>query len=138
MARATKNVGPAGAKGFRLFDGAETRASETEEDELPKDEAGRSKIKQQYIDLLGIRMRKLKGRVLNRERINKTLEGVYFVCGRCERVCHNLDDGLVEDEENKNNLCKDCHTALTNPPKAVKSAKSSHRKTAKKATAKKK
>src|SRR5579859_4331242 len=52
---------------------------ETEEDaDLPKDEAGRRKIKRQYHDLLGIRIEKLRGRILNRERINKTIEGIYF------------------------------------------------------------
>ncbi len=86
----------------------EERAAESAEAELPKDEAGRRKIKKQYEDLLGIRIEKLKGRILNRERINKTLEGVYFICASCKRICHNIDDGLVEDPSNANNLCGTC------------------------------
>jgi hypothetical protein len=52
-------------------------ADEAEEDaDLPKDEAGRRKIKRQYGELLGIRIEKLRGKILNRERINKTIEGM--------------------------------------------------------------
>ena len=40
---------------------------------------------------------KAQGRILNRERINKTIEGVYFICIDCKKVCHNMDDGLVEE-----------------------------------------
>jgi hypothetical protein len=47
-------------------------------------------------------------RILNRERINKTIEGVYFICIDCKKVCHNMDDGLVEDPENINNRCAPC------------------------------
>jgi hypothetical protein len=84
-------------------------ADEAEEDaDLPKDEAGRRKIKRQYHELLGIRIEKLKGRILNRERINKTIEGIYFICARCMKVCHSLDDGFTEDPENQNNLCAKC------------------------------
>jgi hypothetical protein len=89
-------------------------ASETGEDpDLPKDEAGRRKIKRQYVDLLGIRLEKLRGRILNRERINKTIEGIYFICAKCSTVCHSLDEGLQEDPENLNNLCAKC--AKTKP-----------------------
>lgn len=94
-------------KDFNLFD-EEERAEETEEEELPKDEAGRLKIKRRYEELLGIRINKLKGRVLNRERINKTIEGIYFICAECKQVCHNLDEGLVEDQANVHNLCAPC------------------------------
>ena len=91
-----------------LYDFAET-ADEPEEDaDLPKDEAGRRKIKRQYQDLLGIRIEKLKGRILNRERINKTIEGIYFICIKCMKVCHSLDDGLQEDPNNQNNICGKC------------------------------
>jgi len=83
-------------------------AAEVEDEELPKDEAGRLKIKRQYEELLGIRIEKLKGRILNRERINKTIEGIYFICGSCKKICHNLDEGLVEDPNNLNNLCNAC------------------------------
>ena len=84
-------------------------ADEAEEDaDLPKDEAGRRKIKRQYGELLGIRIEKLRGRVLNRERINKTIEGIYFICGSCLKVCHSLDDGFSEDPANLNNLCGAC------------------------------
>lgn len=85
---------------------------EPDEDvDLPKDEAGRRKIKRQYQELLGIRIEKLKGRILNRERINKTIEGIYFICASCKRICHNLDEGLIEDPDNQNNLCTACGTA---------------------------
>jgi hypothetical protein len=84
-------------------------ADEAEEDaDLPKDEAGRRKIKRQYAELLGIRIEKLRGRILNRERINKTIEGIYFICSGCMKVCHSLDDGLEEDPNNLNNLCGAC------------------------------
>jgi hypothetical protein len=84
-------------------------ADEAEEDaDLPKDEAGRRKIKRQYAELLGIRIEKLRGRILNRERINKTIEGIYFICSGCMKVCHSLDDGLEEDPNNINNLCGAC------------------------------
>ncbi|MGH7812522.1 MAG: hypothetical protein ACREQI_00765 [Candidatus Binataceae bacterium] len=84
-------------------------AEETEEDaDLPKDEAGRRKIKRQYGELLGIRIEKLRGHVLNRERINKTIEGIYFICAVCLKVCHSLDDGIAEDAANQNNLCGSC------------------------------
>src|ERR1700726_905187 len=87
---------------------------EAEEDaDLPKDEAGRRKIKRQYEDLLGIRSQKLRGRILNRERINKTIEGIYFICADCVKVCHNVDDGLTEDPENLRNLCGACSTKPT-------------------------
>ena len=92
-----------------LTAGFADQAEEHDEDaDLPKDEAGRRKIKRQYQDLLGIRIEKLKGRILNRERINKTIEGIYFICIRCMKVCHSLDDGLQEDPENQNNLCAKC------------------------------
>ena len=54
-------------------------------------------------NLLGIRIEKLSGRILNRERINKTIEGIYFICAKCLKVCHSLDDGLIEDPDNQNN-----------------------------------
>ena len=94
-------------KGLRIFEddaGIET----DEQGDLPKDEAGRRKIKRQYEDLLGIRVEKLKGRILNRERINKTIEGVYFICAECKKVCHNMDEGLVEDPNNVHNVCAAC------------------------------
>jgi hypothetical protein len=85
---------------------------EVDEDaDLPKDEAGRRKIKRQYHELLGIRLEKLKGRILNRERINKTIEGIYFICAKCMKVCHSLDEGLQEDPANVNNLCGKCAKA---------------------------
>lgn len=94
-------------KAYSVFEG--DGATEGQEDsDLPKDEVGRRKIKRQYENLLGIRIEKLKGRILNRERINKTIEGVYFICGECKTVCHNVDDGLVEDPTNVKNLCGSC------------------------------
>src|SRR4029077_9179356 len=110
MARARKSDKGAGSKAKSYaasVDDEEQSVDETEE-ELPKDEAGRRKIKRQYEELLGIRIEKLKGRILNRERINKTIEGIYFICASCKKVCHNVDDGLVEDPNNLNNLCSAC------------------------------
>ena len=94
-------------KDMVLFDDDE-HSDESAEEELPKDEAGRRKIKRRYEELLGIRVEKLKGRVLNRERINKTIEGIYFICLDCKTICHNLDEGLVEDPNNVTNLCAPC------------------------------
>lgn len=110
-------------KGFSIFDDEEVGDSVDEED-LPKDEAGRLKIKRQYGELLGIRVDKLKGRILNRERINKTIEGIYFICIDCKKVCHNMDDGLVEDPDNVNNRCGACAKAkgIPVPPTAKKGA----------------
>ena len=111
MARTRKTDKPRSkSKSFAIFDDEEQPVEDGEE-ELPKDEAGRRKIKRQYEELLGIRIEKLKGRILNRERINKTIEGIYFICASCKKVCHNLDEGLVEDPNNVNNLCTPCATA---------------------------
>jgi len=107
--RSEKASGSKG-KGFSIFDSEENHSDDTQED-LPKDEAGRRKIKRQYEELLGIRIEKLRGRILNRERINKTIEGIYFICAQCRKVCHNVDDGLVEDPNNLNNLCSACASA---------------------------
>ena len=113
MARARKSdktASKGGGKGIALFEGEDHQADD-EQEELPKDEAGRRKIKRQYEELLGIRVEKLRGRILNRERINKTIEGIYFICAACRKVCHNVDDGLVEDPNNLNNLCSACASA---------------------------
>jgi hypothetical protein len=112
MARARKSDknGSTKSKAFSIFDGEDQHGEDVQE-ELPKDEAGRRKIKRQYEELLGIRIEKLRGRILNRERINKTIEGIYFICASCRKVCHNVDDGLVEDPNNLNNLCTACSTA---------------------------
>jgi hypothetical protein len=95
------------SKDFNVF-ADEERSEEGADEELPKDEAGRRKIKKRYEELLGIRIEKLKGRVLNRERINKTIEGIYFICAVCKKICHNLDDGLLEDPDNVANRCGAC------------------------------
>jgi len=112
-------------------------ADEADEDaDLPKDEAGRRKIKRQYAELLGIRIEKLRGRILNRERINKTIEGIYFICSNCLKVCHSLDDGLTEDPDNQNNQCGACSKAKSAPapsavaPKPPASSRSARRKRA--------
>jgi hypothetical protein len=94
-------------KAYSVFE-SDSSSEGQEDSDLPKDEAGRRKIKRQYETLLGIRIEKLKGRILNRERINKTIEGVYFICVECKKVCHNMDDGLVEDPNNAQNLCGVC------------------------------
>lgn len=114
MGRTTKKAKPASKakekKGYSIFED-DDRSEVPEDSDLPKDEAGRRKIKRQYESLLGIRIEKLKGRILNRERINKTIEGVYFICAECKKVCHNMDDGLVEDPSNTHNLCGSCTKA---------------------------
>jgi hypothetical protein len=97
-----------------LYAGFADAAEEVEDDsDLPKDEAGRRKIKRQYAELLGIRIEKLRGRILNRERINKTIEGIYFICAKCLKVCHSLDDGLAEDPTNAQNTCTKCAKSRT-------------------------
>lgn len=116
MARAAKKKGKASGTSFSIFDEGEAPEAPDDED-LPRDEAGRAKIKQQYVDLLGIRIQKKKGNILNRERINKTQEGIYFICARCEKVCHNLDEGLVEDEKNVDNICLPCSKAALSATK---------------------
>src|SRR6476620_9429818 len=77
-------------------------------EDLPSDEAGRRKIKKNYEELLGIRVEKLRGRVLNREKINKSIDGLYFICFECKRICQNLDDGWFEEAETLNNYCGNC------------------------------
>ncbi len=79
-----------------------------EDQDLPSDEAGRMKVKKHYEELLGIRLEKLKGQMPNREKISKSIEGVYFICAECKRVCHNLDEGLVQDLKRQVILCKEC------------------------------
>ena len=96
-----------------LYVGITDADEQEEEADLPKDEAGRRKIKRQYHELLGIRIGKLKGRILNRERINKTIEGIYFICAKCLKVCHSLDDGLTEDPTNERNTCGKCAKSRT-------------------------
>ncbi len=109
MARTKKTAKSSKKDKFASFD---ELSDEAEEDaDLPKDEAGRRKIKRQYTDLLGIRIEKLRGRILNRERINKTIEGIYFICFECMKVCHSLDDGFTEDPNNQQNLCSKCSKA---------------------------
>lgn len=81
---------------------------EGEDEGLPSDEAGRLKIKKTYEELLGVRVEKLKGRVLNREKINKSIDGIYFICRECKKICHNLDEGLVEDSKDQVNYCSAC------------------------------
>ena len=81
---------------------------ESEDEDLPSDEAGRRKIKKNYEELLGIRIDKLKGRVLNREKINKSIDGLYFICFECKKICHNLDDGWMEETVTLNNFCGPC------------------------------
>ncbi|HWO42600.1 MAG TPA: hypothetical protein VNO43_12440 [Candidatus Eisenbacteria bacterium] len=81
---------------------------EIDDEDLPSDEAGRRKIKRNYEELLGIRIEKLRGRVLNREKINKSIDGVYFICMECRKVCHNLDEGRVEEASTLDNFCASC------------------------------
>lgn len=81
---------------------------EIDDEDLPSDEAGRRKIKRNYEELLGIRIEKLKGRVLNREKINKSIDGLYFICFECKKICHNLDEGWVEEATTQHNFCSIC------------------------------
>lgn len=102
-----KSIGSTGrGRRRRFFD--DPSHEEADEQGLPSDEAGRRKIKKNYEELLGIRTEKLKGRVLNREKINKNIDGIYFICAQCKKVCHNLDEGLVEDPQSQLNLCSAC------------------------------
>jgi hypothetical protein len=89
----------------------EPASEEADDEDLPSDEAGRRKIKKSYEDLLGIRIEKLKGRVLNREKINKSIDGLYFICFECKKICHNLDDGWAEEAGTQNNYCGICAKA---------------------------
>src|SRR5215510_12003118 len=86
---------PAKHRSDNYFDDA--GHDEADDEDLPSDEAGRRKIKKNYEELLGIRIEKLRGRILNREKINKSIDGVYFICFECKKICHNLDDGWVEE-----------------------------------------
>ncbi len=137
MARTPKKKTKGGGSGLSIFDDTEPVEAADDED-LPRDEAGRAKIKQQYVDLLGIRIKKKKGNILNRERINKTLEGIYFICARCEKVCHNLDEGLVEDDKNLNNLCVPCSKVTQAPLKSAGGGKGDSRREKGDATSKSK
>ena len=97
---------PARNRSDSYFD--DTSHEEIEDEDLPIDEAGRRKIKRNYEELLGIRIDKLKGRILNREKINKNIDGLYFICFECRRICHNLDEGWVQEAGTQNNYCATC------------------------------
>ena len=100
---------PSKERSQNYFDDGNTE--ELDDEDLPSDEAGRRKIKKNYEELLGIRIEKLKGRVLNREKINKSIDGLYFICFECKRICHNLDEGWVEEAGTTNNYCGTCAKA---------------------------
>jgi hypothetical protein len=102
-----KSVGrPAKHRPQNYFDDA--GHEEVDDEDLPSDEAGRRKIKKNYEELLGIRMEKLKGRILNREKLNKSIDGIYFICMECKKVCHNLDEGRVEEASTLDSFCASC------------------------------
>jgi hypothetical protein len=102
-----KHVGrPAKSRADNYFEDA--GHEEAEDEDLPSDEAGRRKIKKNYEELLGIRIEKLRGRILNREKINKSIDGVYFICFECKRICHNLDEGWIEEAGTQNSFCGTC------------------------------
>ena len=115
MPRSKKKASAAKARYHNSLD--EHNHDEADEQGLPSDEAGRLKIKKNYEELLGIRVEKLKGRVLNREKINKSIDGIYFVCFGCKKVCHNLDEGWIENPQDQLNYCGACGKA-----KGIKSA----------------
>jgi len=119
MATAKRDKGArdedSGDGAFRLFDESPGNKANSPVDAAQHDQAGRRKIKRQYIELLGIRREKLAGRVLNRERLTKEKEGIYFICIVCKQICHNFDEGLIEDEENKNNICSACDKNAQTP-----------------------
>ena len=108
MARTKKKTTrrPAKDRSQSYFDDA--GHDEGEDEDLPSDEAGRRKIKKNYEELLGIRVEKLRGRILNREKINKSIDGLYFICFECKKICHNLDEGWVEEAVTLNNYCAAC------------------------------
>ncbi|HXL09281.1 MAG TPA: hypothetical protein VN966_03585 [Candidatus Bathyarchaeia archaeon] len=97
---------PAKNRSDNYFDDASHE--EADDEDLPSDEAGRRKIKKNYEELLGIRIEKLRGRILNREKINKNIDGVYFICFECKKICHNLDEGWVEEAGTQNSFCASC------------------------------
>ena len=107
-AKARKSVGNTRTRAQSKNAVNEPNTDEVEDQDLPGDAAGRLKIKRQYEDLLGIRIEKLKGRVLNREKINKTIEGIYYICLECKKICHNLDEGLIQDPETHVCYCGNC------------------------------
>jgi hypothetical protein len=45
---------------------------------------------------------KAEGRILN--GASTTIEGVYFICIDCKKVCHNMDDGLSVENVNRTAL----------------------------------
>ena len=108
MARTKKKSTTRSAKGRSRSYLEDANHEEADEQGLPSDEAGRLKIKKNYEELLGIRVEKLRGRVLNREKINKNIDGIYFICAECKKVCHNLDEGLVLEPQNQLNVCSAC------------------------------
>jgi hypothetical protein len=109
MPRRKKKIGrPRKAKSRGYL---EEHNHEDSDEGLPSDEAGRLKIKKSYEELLGVRIDKLKGRVLNREKINKSIDGIYFICFACKKICHNLDEGLVEEAQTLMNYCAACGKA---------------------------
>jgi hypothetical protein len=111
MPRTKKKTAGRAAKDRSQTYGDEAGHDDVEDEDLPSDEAGRRKIKKNYEELLGIRVDKLRGRVLNREKINKSIDGLYFICFECKRICHNLDEGWVEEAGTLNNFCATCAKA---------------------------
>ena len=41
-------------------------------------------------------------------KINKSIDGVYFICFECKKICHNLDEGWVEEAGTQNSFCGTC------------------------------
>jgi len=61
--------------------------------------------KKEYARILGARLKAEAGKwqTPGPDRLG----GIYFVCGRCKKVCHDKDDGLVETK--RVNRCGKCH-----------------------------
>ena len=95
-------------------------ADEADEDaDLPKDEAGRRKIKRQYERLLGIRIEKLRGPHPQSRAHQQDHRGHLLHLRRCLKVCHSLDDGLTEDPSNQNNHAAHAARPARPPPETA-------------------
>ena len=84
---------------------------ESEDEDLPSDEAGRRKIKKNYEELLGIRIDKLRGRVLNREKINKSIDGFTLSASNARKSATTSMKAGWKKPVTLNNFCGPCAKA---------------------------